>query len=178
MITMFTPEKNLIDFFNKRTNKHIRYVVIVGSTIVRNLDKDLRIKCILLPKLDLFMSRLKRHDASKFGPEERIPYIYLAWWRRQNKLGIEYSYPEGIEPLVKLACKHHITSNRHHQEYHNIASDMSNIDIAEMVCDWGAISLELNTSLLNWVDLNIANYDFTKQQLIYIQRLIKLTGIK
>ena len=39
---------------------------------------------------------------------------------------------------MKLAIQHHVTTNRHHPEFHADANDMSDVDLIEMVCDWTA----------------------------------------
>jgi hypothetical protein len=43
---------------------------------------------------------------------------------------------------VKLAIHHHLTSNRHHPEFHSDPNDMSEVDLIEMACDWTAMAQE------------------------------------
>lgn len=37
---------------------------------------------------------------------------------------------------------------------------MTRVDIVEMVCDWAAISEEMNTSLLEWAEQYVKKHDF------------------
>ena len=42
------------------------------------------------------LERAKAHDASKFGPEERIPYVWLTEYYRRRRNGEPFEYPEGV----------------------------------------------------------------------------------
>ena len=101
------------------------------------------------------------HDASKFEPVERIPYIWLTEFHRCRHNGKPFNYPNGIEKLVRKAIDHHITTNRHHPEFHADPNDMSEVDLIEMVCDWTAMSQEFGQdggSARGWADRTIANH--------------------
>ena len=47
-----------------------------------------------------------------------------------------------MEDLVRSAIDHHVTTNRHHPEFHADPNDMTDVDVIEMVCDWTAMSQE------------------------------------
>ena len=81
------------------------------------------------------------HDMSKFSSDEFDAYR-------------NYFYPCSDETKDKesfnKAWKHHYTNNPHHPEYwkdeENNIKDMPNIYIAEMLCDWEAMSMKFNGS--------------------------------
>lgn len=144
-------------FFEERTAKHIALVQKAIDVIVnRNPEwKE-------FDETEL-VARGIRHDASKFLKPERGPYIDLTW----NKFkGIK-----DTNPLINKATLHHIINNSHHPEASNPdeanlsaecrdesdhaidAGKMANIDIAEMVADWQAMSWELGTNTAReWYD--------------------------
>lgn len=94
----------------------------------------------LTPFTDELNERALGHDASKFGPEERLPYIWLTEFHRCRRSGEPFTHPEGMEERVRAAIAHHVTTNRHHPEYHADPNDMTDADLIEMVCDWTAVS--------------------------------------
>lgn len=79
------------------------------------------------------------HDSSKF---EGIEWEFLDF---------ESSDKENKEKL-QLAVYQHQQGNDHHPEFfaHGI-DDMSQVQIAEMVCDWKARSEEFGSSLRDWI---------------------------
>jgi hypothetical protein len=117
--------------------------------------------------------RARIHDESKFGPEERIPYVWLTEYHRRRRSGEPFAYPAGMEERVKQAVRHHVTSNRHHPEFHANPDDMSDIDLIEMVCDWTAMAQEFGEdagSARGWADKVIGQrvvFNAEKRQFIY-----------
>lgn len=100
------------------------------------------------------------HDASKFGPEEYVPYVWLTEFHRCRRLGEPFSYPVGMEERVRNAIAHHVTTNRHHPEFHDDPNNMTDVDLIEMVCDWAAMSQEFGQdggSARGWADKTIGN---------------------
>jgi hypothetical protein len=127
--------------------------------------------------------RAETHDASKFGPEERIPYVWLTEYHRCRRSGKPFEYPPGVAEAVKRAIHHHITTNRHHPEFHADPNDMSQADLIEMVCDWTAMAQEFGEhagSARAWADrtlgrrvqLNDANRPFVYQIIDELDRRI------
>ncbi len=47
-----------------------------------------------------------------------------------------------MEDSVRSAIEHHVTTNRHHPDFHADPNDMSDVDLIEMVCDWTAMAQE------------------------------------
>ena len=171
------PTPEMVAFFERRTREHI-------DRVTRNLT--------VLAKLPGYpkeiVSRGKIHDASKFAPPERLPYIWLTEFHRGRQTGEAFTYPAGIEEQVKAAIQHHLTTNRHHPEFHASPDAMSDVDIIEMVCDWTAIAQERGEnggSARQWADNNVGDqkrfkFSEAKKQFIYrvIDDLDRLIGIK
>ena len=55
-------------------------------------------------------------------------------WRRMHG--------EWLPNRVRRAVHHHVTTNRHHPEFHADPNDMTEVDLIEMVCDWTAMAQE------------------------------------
>jgi len=87
--------------------------------------------------------------------------------------------PKGMEDRVRAAIQHHMTTNRHHPDFHNDPNEMSDVDIIEMVCDWTAMAQEFDEgggSAKSWADKTIGRrvqFNDDRKQLVYatIQRL-------
>jgi hypothetical protein len=156
------PTLEMIAFFERRTREHI-------DRVHRNLTVLAR-----LPGYPQdILSRGEIHDASKFVPPERVPYIWLTEFHRRRRNGEVFTYPDGVEKEVKTAIQHHLTTNRHHPEFHASPNNMSGIDLIEMVCDWTAIAQELGEnggSARQWADKTIGerfHFSEAKKQFIY-----------
>ena len=137
----------MVAFYERRTEEHIervrRCLTVIAS--VTEYGDDLR-------------ERARIHDASKFGPEERVPYIWLTEFHRCRRTGATFEYPAGMEGRVRAAIDHHMIANRHHPEFHADPNDMTDIDLIEMVCDWTAMSQEFSQgggSARGWADKTI-----------------------
>lgn len=160
---MNDPTPEMISFFETRTRAHIERVrrclalLADGSEHVAELTE-----------------RARQHDASKFEPEERIPYIWLTEFHRCRFRGLPFSYPAGMEERVRQAMHHHVTTNRHHPEFFADANEMSEVDLMEMVCDWTAMSQEFGQdggSARGWADKTIGHrvhFDDDHRHFVYL----------
>jgi hypothetical protein len=142
--------------------------------------------------------RIKIHDRSKFEDPEIEPYIYITWMYKCQADGVEFTVPEEIKAQMNEATEHHIKANRHHPEYHcdkteNLintgnrdavpdgaeediidGSKMLDLDVAEMVADWCAVSAERGTHPKDWADMNIdKRWRFTEPHRKLIYELIE-----
>jgi hypothetical protein len=54
--------------------------------------------------------------------------------------------------LMRVAIKHHNTTNPHHPEYWGTIDKMPQLYLAEAVCDWLARASEFGTSLQDWIE--------------------------
>src|SRR5262249_38425711 len=127
------PTPEMLAFYELRTNEHIARV-----------RRCLTLLAAITPSGEELLERAKVHDASKFGPEERLPYVWLTEYHRCRRSGEPFTYPDGIAEQVRQAIHHHVTSNRHHPEFHADPNDMTDVDLIEMVSDWTAMAQEFD----------------------------------
>lgn len=155
------PTPEMLAFYERRTSEHIERVRRCMALLapVTNYDEEL-------------FERAKVHDASKFGPEERIPYVWLTEYHRCRRNGQAFQYPEGVAEWVKGAIHHHVTTNRHHPEFHADPNDMSDVDLIEMVCDWTAMAQEFGEgSARGWAEKTIGTrvaFSVEKRRFIFL----------
>ena len=84
--------------------------------------------------VQLLLKRAINHDKSKLEEPE------ISWWKEMDK---EPRYPYGSEEYKQKikrwnkVFKHHYKYNRHHPEHYDYGvSEMTLVDIVEMMCDW------------------------------------------
>ena len=84
--------------------------------------------------VQLLLKRAINHDKSKLEEPE------ISWWKEMDK---EPRYPYGSEEYNQKikrwdkVFKHHYKYNRHHPEHYEYGvSEMTLVDIVEMMCDW------------------------------------------
>jgi len=156
------PTPQMVEFYERRTNEHIERV-----------RRCLTVMASVTEHSDELMERARSHDASKFGPEERLPYIWLTEFHRCRQSGEPFAYPNGVEQLVRAAVQHHLTVNRHHPEFHAHPNEMTDVDLIEMVCDWTAMSQEFGQdggSARGWADKTIGHrlhFSDDKRKFVY-----------
>lgn len=167
------------EFFLERTYKHVAAVQEYAQVIASYWEQD-------YPDIarDL-LEQVKEHDNSKFYLPEREPYIDIAWSYKDGRTPSQEEKDANTE-----ATEHHVRSNRHHPEYHAEpresfinsgdrdeivdATGMLYVDIAEMCCDWLAVSLERGTSAFDWAESNIGvRWEFNDSQIDFIDRCLK-----
>jgi hypothetical protein len=152
----------MIAFYELRTREHIERVRHC-LTLLANVSEH----------RDELLERARTHDASKYGPEERVPYIWLTEYHRCRRTGEAFAYPEGMSERVRAAVRQHVTTNRHHPEFHADPNDMTDVDLIEMVCDWTAMAQEFGEdrgSARGWADKRIGSRLFLsdeKRQFVY-----------
>lgn len=140
--------------FWDRTTSHILNINKVFSYLDKKCNfisnKEYQLDYNLTEKIDynLLKDRIKTHDQSKFSNDEIIGYIYITEYYGK-KCGYYFTKKEKQE--MDKSWEHHYKTNPHHPDFHDDINNMSIIDIIEMVCDWGAMSLEFNNSLLEYV---------------------------
>jgi hypothetical protein len=87
-----------------------------------------------------------------------------------------------MEELVRAAIKHHVTTNRHHPEFHDDPNDMTDVDLIEMVCDWTAMSQEFDQnggSARGWADKTIGTrvlFNNNRREFVY-QKIEQLDSL-
>jgi hypothetical protein len=138
------PTPEMLAFYERRTNEHIERVRRCLTLLAEVTDYG-----------EELIERARTHDASKFDPDERIPYVWLTEYHRCRRNGESFAYPSGMAERVKRAIHHHVCSNRHHPEFHADPNDMTDVDLIEMVCDWTAMAQEFGEeggSARGWAD--------------------------
>jgi hypothetical protein len=166
------------DYFYKRTKEHIDRVKKYALKIY---EYD-PVRFYLMPV------RIEKHDLSKYLESEQTPYVFITWNYYCKDRNIKFDLPKEIEDLMQEATYHHVKNNRHHPEFHDDettidrdkpperivdGSKMSNLDIAEMVADWMAMSEEKGGHPKDWAKSNIGvRWRFTPEQEKLIYELI------
>lgn len=157
--------KEMSDWFNERTNKHISLV----QKYAKLIENKFHIKGLI--------EQAKDHDKSKFEDNEYIPYVFLSWNYHCKDIGKEFNLSDDIKTKTDEAWKHHYTNNSHHPEYFKDITKMTNLDIAEMCADWLAMSEERGNSAVDWADKNVGTkWKFNDKQKDLIYKI--LNGIE
>jgi hypothetical protein len=178
------PTQEMIDFFEKRTKGHIDRV----KKFCKKIDE-------LFPgRFEGLVERGEEHDASKYEEPEYTPYLFITWSYKCKDDGTDFDLPEEISNDMNGATNHHVRNNLHHPESHDKnahdvinrkdrdkppkyktdASKMADIDIAEMIADWAAMSEEKgDPGPKGWADKNVnVRWKFTDAQTELIYELI------
>lgn len=128
MTELELKEKEYLDYINE----HISNVKMVYINYGEELCKLLNVSKFSLGE------NIDRHDASKFSDEEFD--AYRNWFHT-------CSDEEKDKEAFDKAWHHHYTNNPHHPQYWDrgdYIEDMPRIFIAEMLCDWHAMSIKFN----------------------------------
>jgi len=176
--------KKMEDWFEKRTKRHID---LVGKYCkkVALYDED---------QFGELLERAKVHDASKFKSPEKEPYIYVSWKYKCQDDGVDFESSDEMDAKMDEATEHHVKNNLHHPESHCDkeidlinkedrdkppeemidATNMPEIDVAEMCCDWMGMSEEKGGHPKDWADKNVnVRWKFTDKQKDLIYELIE-----
>ena len=100
-------------------------------------------------KIEMGTQLLKRgceHDNSKFDTEE---FRRLSQILKSRKCFTDAD--SKLSPEEKKAIQYHWDHNRHHPEYFEDSSEMTELDTIEMVCDWFARSIQYGTDFIPFV---------------------------
>lgn len=176
-------KKDMESWYEERTRKHI---AMVSKYCKKLANHD--------GKYSELIERSKIHDKSKFEEPEKTPYVYITWKYKCKDDGMDFEDcdpPEDMDDKMFEATLHHIKNNRHHPEYHTEkvslnqedrdkppdemvdGTKMNDIDIAEMCCDWCAVSQEKGGTPQSWADKNVnVRWEFTERQKDLIYHLL------
>lgn len=184
--------KEYIDFFKKRTNKHIQSVQteckkILDGYMSSLFSEDQKI---------ILLNNISQHDNSKFSDiNEYHGYVLLTYYKKNNM-----EIPNELNSLIQKVTYYHVKNNKHHPEYWDNditincinlkdrdkpsnqitdATKMDKISITEMCCDWTAASNEFNKNVIEWADSNInKRWLFNENQIVYIYMILKFLKSK
>lgn len=127
---------------------------------IKHIHRVRHFLCLMIEELD---KRARVHDASKLeSPEAEI---YGQWTPELAKT--RYGTPEYAALLEKVrpALDHHYAKNRHHpQHWPNGVSDMTLLDLVEMICDWRAATERVKDGNIRLsIDQNAKRFDIAPQ---------------
>lgn len=167
--------KKMKAHFEKRTMRHIELTQKYCKLINDKLEG-----------FDGIVERGEEHDKSKYSTEELDPYIWLTWRYKCADDGVECNMPKGMKEKIDKATERHVVINSHHPEAHVAkaliskknrpldVAKMPDLDIAEMVADWCAMSEERGGTPRAWANKSIGvTWKFTPEQEKLIYRIIK-----
>lgn len=92
------------------------------------------------------LQRAQVHDNSKFKSEE-IACMSQIIGTNNGMTNPKYVMQDADKKLIET----HWKNNRHHPEHFNSLSEMSELDIIEMVCDWFARQAQYKTNFMEFV---------------------------
>jgi hypothetical protein len=168
------------NWFETRTARHIKLVQKYCQKLSTYDDG----------KYEELIKRGEIHDQSKYKDPEIEPYIYTTWQYKCKDDGVEFECPEGMDEKMNKATEHHVKNNAHHPEFHSKkevdlinredrdkppeemidATEMTDLDLAEMCCDWVSMSEEKGNTPRGWADKNVNvrwKFDDEQEELIY-----------
>ena len=166
------PTQAMLDFFKQRTSEHIARVVKYMD-LLKGFEEGQSLSD------EALTSRAKAHDKDKYSSKELIlPYLWITeYYRVKNEEGEDKISPalQRQYDLADEASGKHVETNPHHPEAHENLEDMSQLDLAEMVCDWAAMAEELGEgSPKGWADKNVGTkWKFSEDQVETIYAMIK-----
>jgi len=143
MLTLVTNEER--QYINYIKN-HIAHVQKAWDVYKNQLAKHLNINEKEMEQ------RIAQHDSSKWDAEEFEAY-------RNHFYPAENEYQDDNQ--FENAWKEHYELNDHHPEFwvvDNKALKMDEHAIAEMFCDWIAMSMVFGTSLVDWYNNEDINF--------------------
>jgi len=176
----------MLAWFKERTQRHINLVQGFAEEI-EHYDPE-RFKGLV--------KQTKDHDQSKFEDPEIEPYVFITWDYKCKDDGIDFEIPKPMQNRADRATEHHIKNllNKHHPEAHCDkeadlinkedrdkpvrdkvidATDMPELDVAEMCADWMAMSEEKGNTPKSWANKNVnIRWKFTDEQKDLIYELI------
>jgi len=129
----------------KDTIDHVAKVQFNLSTVIENLHE-----------------RSIVHDRSKFEEPELSGYEGLS----QAAKNVTYGTPEYREALApfKEIIQHHYASNTHHPEHWHLGvTDMSLLDIIEMLADWKAANDRKGGDFGHSIQVSVNRFNISEQ---------------
>lgn len=147
---------------------HKQYILQSGHILIIHLLKTgRREEAIELTK------RLAEHDNSKVLSDE-LDYIMKLECNKKSFTDANYCLTDAERKVIEKHWQH----NPHHPEFHKNYSDMTELDIMEMVCDWHSRSVQYKTDLISFVKTRQENRfrfpeDMFRKILAYCEVLIE-----
>lgn len=153
----------------EKTNLHIETVKRVATFLLNHEGIS---KKIPVAELYFLVHRCDFHDRSKFEIEEQLGYILLNEFYQKK---VNYKFLKDDHEIMNVAWEHHKKHNRHHPQFFDDLNQMETSDLLEMICDIAAIAIELDVSLVEYVQTFLyKKFKFNSKQ---IQLIDFLTNI-
>ena len=128
---------------------------------------------ISLHDIDSAIEIVKRgwlHDNSKFGEDE----LYALAEIDDGKVSMRDAC-KSLPPEKKDFLKLHYEHNTHHPEHWEDVSQMPEMDVVEMCCDWHARSVQYGTDLMEFVKTRQENrFHFPEPMFVRIQEYCRI----
>jgi hypothetical protein len=107
---------------------------------------------------------------------ELTPFVKMTPLLAQTTYGSD-EYDAMLEEL-KPALEHHYAKNAHHPEHHKEGvSDMTLIDLMEMLCDWKAATMRHNDgNIRKSIEVNGKRFKINSQLVKILENTVKEMG--
>ena len=127
---------------------------------------------LMLEVMNHLTSRIIKHDRTKLWTEEKKIFDEYTPMLKHLTYGSD-EYKRCLASM-KPALDHHYAWNRHHPENHKKFSDMSLIDITEMLCDWKAATLRHDDGdIYKSIEINQKRFGYTDEMKSILLRTAK-----
>jgi hypothetical protein len=126
-------------------------------------EHRLRVYHLMLNLAEILVDRGVAYDFSKtIDPEVSVFDEFTPKLATSTYGSEEY---KGFLAAMKPALDHHYAENRHHPEhYPNGVTDMTLVDLLEMVCDWKAASeRHKDGDIMKSIEINAKRFHITAQ---------------
>jgi hypothetical protein len=137
-------------------------------------EHRLRVYHLMLNLAKTLVGRGVVHDFSKtVDPEVSVFDEFTPKLATSTYGSEEY---KGFLAAMKPALDHHYAENRHHPEhYPNGVTDMTLVDLLEMVCDWKAASeRHITGDVLKSIEINTKRFNVSNQ----LREILKNTALE
>lgn len=134
----------------------------VDSTL-ETMKHSRRVDELMLQLITGIQDRLHKHDQSKMEDPEKATFDEFSPKLKDSTYGSE-EY-KGFLAEMKVGLDHHYANNRHHPEHfeHGV-SEMTLVDLVEMLADWKAAGeRHENGSLRQSLEIQRGRFDLSDQ---------------
>ena len=157
---MLIPLEKIHEFHHMRTDAHVKCMNYFAGLLGYHFPE---------------------HDNDKNYGTMKTGYAYINYAKYHR----EYHFPETNRMLFQQMHDEHHTTQPHHLEHYSDVSEISDITLIEMICDWFSASFEQrylthedpkDYTVLQYFDTNLRNnkkYNWSEHQLETIYETIE-----
>ena len=154
-------EKAYLDYIDKHRNYVYTAFLRFGQKICLALS-------LVHGEYDTLRRCVSNHDNSKYDPEEFEGYRQFFYPKEGEEKNMDW---------FRKAWHHHYGVNSHHWE-HYLTSDgpqeMPKLDVAEMLLDWIAMSMNFKNSPVVWYNQNKDKIEFHKKTRDQVEQVLAI----